>query len=145
MSIQKDTWTAFKNQLRNDTALSAYVNRFKFNRQEEIFNESMFPLVVCYIPAIVEEEYIGIPKQKLAKLTIECYGKIHATAGDDLEDEVLVIDAHLKNAIEKNLTMSGVCVQINLSDSTFEMLDKEYIETHFTARVTLQRFTAGAR
>ena len=145
MSVQKSAWTALKSQVSGDTTLAAYVKRFKFNRQEEVFKKADFPLVIMFPLSITEEEYIGIPKQKITKLTINVFGKVTSEKGDTLEDEMLTIDELIKNAVEKNLQITDKAIICNIGNSEFAYLDKEYAETNFQIVITLPRFTAGSR
>ena len=145
MSVQRDAWTALKSQMSGDTALAAYTKRFKFNRQEEIFQAGFFPILVVFPISIVNEEYIGIPKQKIAKLTINVFGKVASESGDTLEEEMLHYDELIKNAIEKNLQLTDKAIICNIGDSELAYLDKEHAETNFRIVITLPRFTAGSR
>ena len=145
MSVQIDAWTALKTQMQADTTLAAYVKRFKFNRQEEIFKQAFFPLLIAYPLTITEEEYIGIPKQKITKMNITVFCKVYNPSGDLLENNMLIFDALAKNSIESNLQLTDKALICNIGDSTFSYLDKEYAESNFSIDITLPRFTAGSR
>lgn len=139
-------WTAFKNQLQNDSALSSYVHTFKFNRQEYNFtNRKDFPLVICFPEDVIKEVVVSMPKRKLASLTVNVYGKLYGIKGDDIEDALIAYDELLKNAIEKDLTLSNTATELNVSESKFSFLDKEVAEVHFTVELLVKRFVMGSR
>jgi len=145
MSVQRDAWTALKTQVAADTTVAAYVKRFKWNRQEEVFKQGSFPLLVAFPISVTEEEYIGIPKQKTAKLIINTFCKVYSPVGDTLETEMLHFDEMVKNAVEKNLQLTDKALICHIGDSTFAYLDKEYAEANFQIIIRLPRFTAGLR
>lgn len=145
MSIQQDAWTQFKTQVGGDTTLLAYVKKFKFNRQEEIFKKADFPLLVAFPVRTTEEEPIGIPKQRLVKLRINVFAKVCHPSGDTIESELLKFDEYVKNAIEKDVLLAYKTINVFIGDSEFSYLDKEYAESNFTVDLYLPRFTAGSR
>lgn len=144
MSLTLTAWTALKNQLKTDSVLATTIKKFKFSRQEQIFQKSFFPLLVTY-PSNINDENIGMPKQKLSLLEIDFFVKGSHTDGESLEDLLLELDSKIKNAIEKDYTLGGTALLIDVGESSFSFLDKEYGESSFKLTITLPRFTAGNR
>ena len=140
-----DAWKQFKTQLSTDTALLAIVKKWKFNRMEEQFLTSDFGLIIAYPLQIPAESFIAVPKQKMVDLTIQVFGKVYNTSGDLLEENILSMDEKIKNAIEKDLTLSGKGTISNIGLSSFNILGEGYAETSFQCIITSLRFTVGAR
>jgi len=143
--IQYNMWSALKTQIGADTTLLAYVKRFKFNRQEEIFKQGDFPLLIMFPKNTIKDVPLAMPKRKWVTLTVNVFCKVNKIKGDDLEDEMLKFDEYVKNAIEKDLLLGGKTCDIQMGDSSFDYLDKEYAESSFSVELVSPKFTQGSR
>ena len=148
MSVETDAWTAFKTQLQANTALASYVNVFKFNRQAKTFNTGDMPILLAYLSTETDEDFLGgMPKRKFAKINIEVHGKCHLTTTDpdDLETELLVFNALIKNAIESDLQMSDSINLVKVGSSVFGWLSDTEAEVRINVSIQTKRFEAGSR
>lgn len=142
MGYEVTAWNAFISQLTGDTDLDTYVSNRFYPAQSKILNSNAYPFVVYDLLNMDAEEFIAVPKLKAVYLNAEIHGKVKGTSkiADCLE-----IDELIKDAIEKDLSLSGNAT-IELIDGTeFKNLDNDIRECRITVKIYTKKFTAGDR
>ena len=74
MGVQVDAFKAFKSALTT-SSLRGIVKTWKFNRKTIQLQNVTLPMIMCF-PATLSEEFITMPKGKLAYLTLTISGKL---------------------------------------------------------------------
>lgn len=143
MGVQLDAWKAFKSALTT-SSLRGTVKQWKFNRRTMQAQNMQFPMIMAF-PTTLTEEFITMPKGKLAYLTITVSGKISNGDGDTLEEELLAFDEKIKNVIETDLQLGGEVTIENIGPSSYYFLEDNIADTIFTVVITTDKFNAGTR
>ena len=145
MSVEVDAWTAFRSQITGDSSLSSIVTTFKTGYKEEQFTPSDFPIVVLNLTGITDEERIGVPKEKIVQLSVTINGKIYNPDQAIQITDALNLDEKIKNAIEKDLQLSGNSTNIFIGDTEFLQIDNDIRDLKFEVKIMTNRFTMGLR